>query len=111
MLLKRVDVVDYGKSRPRQCRVTGEGKRHFAIDIRFGVEHAIDARIVCATCKGILGILQEYHSVGQCGPQRFVGDQTVQDTIGGVEIGLNAVPFAFFDLDTEVDVGNGIGGR
>jgi hypothetical protein len=68
MMREGVDIVDYGKIRPRQSRVTGVNKRHFAIDIRFGVEHAIDTRIVFT----VLGIVQKCHSVGQYGPGRFV---------------------------------------
>ena len=85
-------------------------KRHFAIVIRFGVEHAVDAQIVCATCKGILGISHEHHFVGQGKAGCCVDYLTVQSAIRGVEIGLNAVPFAFFDLDTEVDVDDNVGG-
>src|SRR3954453_56975 len=63
-----------------------------AIEICFSIEHTIDVRIVCTAAKGILGIRQECHLVGQDGAARNVGDHTMQDAIDGVEISLQAVP-------------------
>ena len=58
--------------------------------------------------KRILGILQENHFVGQRDALRDVGDHTVQDAVFGVEIGLHAIPSAFFDVDTKVDIGKDV---
>src|SRR5262245_61775330 len=82
-----------------------------AIDISFGVEYAIDLRIVCTPGKRIFWISQEYHLVGQFDPPCNVGDHTMQDAIGSVETGLAAIPFALVTFDAEIATSENVLGQ
>ena len=72
----------------------------------FGIEHAVNLWVVCA----VFGISQEYHFIGQCGADRRVGYHTVQGTGFSVKIDLDAIPFAFFGLQTKVDISDNVSG-